>query len=113
MSAILRVWTFWILTSQREECRDHLERTKLKEYRSAAGCQRAVALFRDLGDGSTEVTFVSIWDSMEHIRAHVGDDVQRSTIDPADRRKLLDREPTVRHYRTTDPIAESVMREVR
>ena len=99
---ILRAWTFWILTPLCEECREHLERTKLKEYRSASGCQRAVALFRDLGDGSTEVAFVSVWNSMEDIRAHVGDDLRRSTIDPSDRRKLLDREPTVRHYEVTN-----------
>jgi hypothetical protein len=98
MSTILRAWTFWILTPLREECHDHLERTKLKEYRAVAGCQRAVALFRDLGDGSTEVSFLSVWDSMDQIRAHVGTDIVKSTIDPADRPKLLDREPTVRHY---------------
>lgn len=98
---ILRAWTFWILTPLREECREHLERTKLREYRAVSGCQRAVALFRDLGDGSTEVNFVSVWNSMEDIREHVGDDLRRSTIDPADRQKLLDREPTVRHYKVT------------
>ncbi|VTU14231.1 hypothetical protein SRS16CHR_00989 [Variovorax sp. SRS16] len=102
MSSILRAWTFWILTPLREECREYLERTKLTEYRAVPGCQRAAALFRDLGDGSTEVSVVSVWHSMAHIRAHVGDDVLKSTIDPADRGKLLDREPTVRHYDATD-----------
>lgn len=99
---ILRAWTFWILTPLREECREHLERTKLKEYRGVDGCQRAVALFRDLGDGSTEVAFISVWKSMAHIRAHVGDEILKSTIDPEDRKKLLDREPTVRHHDVSD-----------
>lgn len=109
MNTILRAWTFWILTPLREECNDHLERSKLKEYRSVEGCQRAVALFRDLGDGSTEVAFVSVWNSMAHIRAHVGEDLQKSTIDPADRQKLLDREPTVRHYEMNVPSAIGAM----
>lgn len=105
MSTILRAWTFWILTPLREECREHLENTKLKEYRAVPGCQRAVAMFRDLGDGSTEVAFVSVWSSMAHIRAHVGEDILMSTIAAEDRKKLLDREPTVRHYEVKDPNA--------
>lgn len=109
MNTILRAWTFWILTSLREECREYLERTKLSEYRALAGCQRAVALFRDLGDGSTEVSVVSVWNSMEHIRALVGDDILKSTIDPADHKKLLDREPIVRHYAATDRSAIGMM----
>ena len=109
MTIILRAWTFWILTPLREECREHLERTKLKEYRETRGCQRATALFRDLGDGSTEVEFVSIWESMAHIRAHVGEAILESTIDPDDRRKLLDREPCVRHYEVNDRNAAEVM----
>lgn len=102
MSTILRAWTFWILTPLREECQEHLERTKLREYRAAPGCQRAVAMFRDLGDGSTEVAFVSVWESMAHIRAHVGAEILESTIAPEDRTKLLDREPSVRHYKVKD-----------
>ncbi len=108
MTTILRAWTFWILTPLREECREHLERTKLKEYREAEGCLRATALFRDLGDGSTEVEFVSIWDSMARIRAHVGEAILESTIDPQDHRKLLDREPRVRHYEVSDRNAADV-----
>jgi len=110
MSSILRAWTFWILTPLREECREHLERTKLKEYRSVAGCQRATAMFRDLGDGSTEVAFVSVWDSMEAIHGHIGEDLLQSTIDPDDRKKLLDREPVVRHYEVADRLMPSEWR---
>jgi len=110
MSTILRAWTFWILTPLREECREHLERTKLKEYRSVEGCQRATAMFRDLGDGSTKVDFVSVWDSMAAIRKHVGDDLLKSTIDPDDRKKLLDREPVVRHYEVADRLMPSEWR---
>jgi Antibiotic biosynthesis monooxygenase len=109
MSSILRAWTFWILTPLRDECREHLERTKLPEYRAVPGCQRAIAMFRDLGDGSTEVAFLSIWDSIEHIRAHVGEAILESTIDPEDHHKLLDREPRVRHYAVTDRSAVGFM----
>ena len=55
---ILRTWTFWIRSDLREECRLHLEATKLKEMNAAPGNERATAVFRDLGDGSTEVAVV-------------------------------------------------------
>lgn len=79
MNNILRAWTFWIRTPLREECREYLERTKLKELAAAPGSQRAAALFRDLGDGTTEVVVVSVWDSVQSIRAFVGDDYLKPT----------------------------------
>jgi hypothetical protein len=95
---ILRTWTFWIHTPLREECRLHLEATKLAQMRAACGNRRAAALFRDCGDGTTVVTVMSIWDSMDSIRAFAGREVQQPSIDAQDRGKLFDREPVVRHY---------------
>ena len=99
---ILRTWTFWIRTELREECRLHLEATKLKEMNAAPGNERAAALFRDLGDGTTEVAVVSVWESMEAIRRYVGTEPLQPSIDAEDRKKLFDREPIVRHYAMTD-----------
>lgn len=101
---ILRTWTFWIRTGLREECRHHLEATKLREMNAAPGNERAVAVFRDLGDGSTEVVVVSIWTSMDMIRRYVDVEGMQPSIDPADRPKLLDREPMVRHEVLTDDV---------
>ncbi len=95
---VLRAWTFWIRASLREECREYLDRTKLPELSAAPGCQRAAALFRDLGDGTAEVVVVSVWDSMQSIRAFAGEDHRKPTIAPSDNAKLFDREPVVRHY---------------
>lgn len=107
---ILRAWTFWIRAALREECREHLERTKLKELAAVPGNQGATALFRDLEDGTTEVVVVSMWDSMDSIRAFVGsDNLMKPTIDPNDRAKLFDREPTVRHYVMSDPSAMALV----
>lgn len=106
---ILRAWTFWIRTHLTDECRAHLESTKLLEMGRALGNQRAAALFRDLGDGTTEVVVVSVWDSMECIRAFSGDDHMQPSIDVADRAKLFDREPTVRHYAISHRSAIALM----
>jgi heme-degrading monooxygenase HmoA len=106
---ILRTWTFWIRTGLRDECRLHLEATKLREMNAAPGNERATAVFRDLGDGSTEVAVVSIWTSMEMIRRYVDVEDMQPSIDPADRPKLLDREPMVRHEVMTDEDVFSVL----
>lgn len=103
MGKILRAWTFWIRAELRGECSDHLEATVLVRLRAAKGSQRAAALFRDLNDGTTEVVVVSVWDSMESIRAYTGDPHTAPTIDPVDVPKLFDREPSVRHYALSDP----------
>jgi hypothetical protein len=103
MGKILRAWTFWIRAELRGECSDHLDATVLKRLRGAKGNRRAAALFRDLNDGTTEVVVVSVWDSMESIRAHTGDPHTAPTIDPGVVPKLFDREPCVRHYALSVP----------
>jgi heme-degrading monooxygenase HmoA len=107
---ILRAWTFWIHSHLREECREYLEATKLKELVAVPGNLRAAALFRDLDDGTTEVVVVSLWDSMDSIVAFVGkDDLLKPTIEPSDRAKLFDREPHVRHFKMSNPDAAALI----
>ncbi|MDB5879131.1 MAG: hypothetical protein JWQ41_2545 [Variovorax sp.] len=105
---ILRSWTFWIHTHLREECQEYMENYKLKEMNAAPGNERATAIFRDLGDGSTEVVVISIWESMDMIRRFVRTEHQPS-IHPDDRAKLLDRDPVVRHEVISDEHVFSLM----
>ena len=105
---ILRTWTFWIPTHLRQECQEYMENVKLKEMNAAPGNERATAIFRDLGDGSTEVATISIWDSMDMIRQFVRNESLPS-IHPEDRKKLLDRDPVVRHEVITDEHVFSLM----
>jgi hypothetical protein len=41
---------------------------------------------------------MSLWDSLEAIRAFAGDDVERARYYPEDASYLLELEPTVAHY---------------
>lgn len=115
MDPILRTWTFWIRAELREECRLHLEATKLPQLAAQPGNRRASALFRDIEDGTTEVIVMSIWDSMASIEAFTGGASGAPTIDPADRPKLFDHEPQVRHYllRELDEAPAWLSRELR
>jgi hypothetical protein len=114
MIPILRTWTFWIHTALREECRLHLEATKLPEMRLQPGNARAAAVFRDLDDGTTEVVVMSVWDCMASIEAFAGTATLVPTIDPNDRPKLFDHEPQVRHYpmHSLDDVPAEWLREL-
>jgi heme-degrading monooxygenase HmoA len=109
MYKIFRTWTFWIHAHLREECQVHLESTILKTMNAAAGNERAAALFRDMGDGTTEVVVASVWESLDRIRQYAGPDYLEPTINRADSKKLFDREPTVRHYVMRDGEAIPLM----
>ncbi len=99
---ILRAWTFWIRTHERELWRQHLEATRLKELRAAPGNLRAAALFRDRGDGATEVVLASLWISIESVQAFVGSNPLDPGIEAAEVDNVFEFEPTVRQYAVTD-----------
>ncbi|MGI4777750.1 MAG: hypothetical protein ACRYGA_06465 [Janthinobacterium lividum] len=105
---ILRSWTFWIPTHLRDECQTYMDAVKLRQMNAAPGNERATAIFRDLGDGSTEVAVISIWESMEMIRRFVTNETLPS-IHPEDRAKLIDRDPVVRHEVITAEHVFSLM----
>ena len=73
--------------------------TGLEEYRATPGNLGCQMLLRPLGDGSTEVTTLSWWRSMEAIRGFAGDDAERAVYYPEDERFLLERPLTVEHHR--------------
>src|ERR1700712_3694977 len=96
---ILRTYGFWVLSSLRDECREFLEATTLKELIETPGNLRSVALFRDQEDGTVEVVIMALWDSMESVMAfHGKKDLRKPRIDPTVQSKLFDREPYVRQY---------------
>jgi len=98
MSQILRTWTFWIHAAIEDECRTDVEQLILARMRVAPGNRRASVLFNDARDGTLEVVVLSVWDSLEHIKAHVGPDYLQPTISPAHLGKVFDKEPSVHHY---------------
>lgn len=98
MGGVVRMWTGVIRTADRDAYREYLEQTGLTEYRETPGNIDAMALYRDLGDGRTEVVTVSRWRSIDDIAAFVGDDISRAVFYPEDDRFLIDRELTVKHF---------------
>jgi len=75
----------------------YLRATGLKEYAETPG-NRGVYVFRRTEGGVAEFLLVSLWESMDAVRAFAGDDPERAVYYPEDDDYLLEREPTVTHY---------------
>jgi len=98
MTRVMRTWTGLIRTDDRDEYRDYIAATGLEGYRATPGNLDAWMLYRDLGDGTTEVVTVSLWESREAIVGFAGDDIEVAHYYPEDDRFLLERPLMVKHY---------------
>jgi heme-degrading monooxygenase HmoA len=92
------MWRGWVSTERAGEYVDYISRTGLAEYRRTAGNLGAEMWTRELGDGRSEVTTLSWWESLDAIRGFAGDDIDRAVFYPEDDEYLIDRETTVTHH---------------
>jgi heme-degrading monooxygenase HmoA len=95
---ILRRWTGRIRTTDRDAYMAYIGGTGGAEYRATPGNLGYQMLMRDRADGSTEVTTLSWWTSMQAITAFAGDDVERAKYYPEDDGFLLERPEFVEHH---------------
>ena len=47
---------------------------------------------------------LSLWDSVEAIKAFAGDDIEAAVLYPEDERYLIDGQSTVTHYEVADQV---------
>lgn len=94
---IARLWRGVTPADKAESYLRYLERTGLKEYRSTPG-NRGVQVLRRLDQDRAEFLLVSLWDSMEAIRAFAGPHPERALYYPEDDDYLLEKVPLVDHY---------------
>ncbi len=102
---ILRRWCSRIRTSDRSAYVEYIRATGVADYLATDGNLGCEMLMRDLGDGSTEVTTLSWWSSMDAVRAFAGDDVERARYYPEDDAFLLDKPDKVEHH---DVVVEEI-----
>lgn len=96
---ILRKWTGRIRTSEEAAYVAYVRETGADDYATTPGNLGHQILLRDLGDGTSEVTTLSWWRSMDAIRAFAGPEPEIARYYPEDDRFLLDRPKHVEHYR--------------
>src|SRR5690606_18835107 len=91
-------WTGRIRTSDRDEYVRYALKTGGEDYTSTPGNLGFQILLRDLGDGTTEVSTVSLGSSMEDIRALAGEGPESARYYPEDDRYLRARPRPVEHH---------------
>lgn len=94
---IARIWRGVTPETKADAYLEYLHATGLKEYRSTPG-NRGVTVLRRLANGRAEFVLISLWESMDAIRAFAGDDVEQAVYYPDDTQYLLELEPRVTHY---------------
>jgi heme-degrading monooxygenase HmoA len=102
---IARIWRGWVSTDRSGEYVDYITGTGLAEYRRTPGNLGAEMWTRELGDGRSEVTTVSWWESFDDVRRFAGDDIERAVFYPEDDEYLIDRETTVSHHEVARRLA--------
>src|SRR5215207_9418714 len=101
---IARVWTGAVRTGDADVYADYIRATGFAEYGQTAGNLGAWLLQRHEGD-RTKIIALSLWDSVEAIRAFAGDDIDAAVLYPDDERYLLDGASSVTHYDVIDRVS--------
>ena len=99
---IARIWRGAVRLTDADEYADYIRDTGFTEYAETSGNRGAWMLRGDQGDRAEFIT-LSLWDSLDAIRAFAGDDIEAAVLYPEDARYLVGRS-TVTHYQVVDQI---------
>jgi heme-degrading monooxygenase HmoA len=94
---IARTWHGRVPTAKANSYYTYLLATGLLDYRTTPG-NRGVWTFRRVEGDVTHFLLLTMWDSLESIKAFAGPDYERARYYPKDDDFLLEREPNVTHY---------------
>jgi heme-degrading monooxygenase HmoA len=97
VSMIARTWHGMVAAERADEYQTYLEQTGLPDYRATPG-NRGVWVLRRTEGNRAHFLLVSLWESIDAIRAFAGDDVEQARYYPEDEDFLLELEPRVTHY---------------
>jgi heme-degrading monooxygenase HmoA len=100
---IARIWRGITQKDKADDYLAYLQETGIKDYAETPGNRGVNVLRREQGE-HCEFLLISLWDSMEAVRAFAGENPDKSVYYPEDDRYLLDMEPLVRHYEVAEQI---------
>ncbi|MBZ0281515.1 MAG: antibiotic biosynthesis monooxygenase [Anaerolineae bacterium] len=94
---IARTWHGVVPAAKADAYWDYLNLTGLPEYRATTGNKGVTVLRRTEGD-VTHFLLITLWESVEAIKAFAGEDYEKAKYYPKDETFLLEKEPFVTHY---------------
>ena len=100
---IARIWQGSTRPGMGQAYFSYLQKTGLKEYRETKGFKDVLVLTRDLED-QTEYVLLTLWESMDAVRAFAGPEPERAVYYPEDDKYFpkSERRPFVRHYQVRE-----------
>ncbi|HJY40464.1 MAG TPA: antibiotic biosynthesis monooxygenase [Steroidobacteraceae bacterium] len=98
---IARHWRGLVKRDRADAYIEHLQSDTLPQLVQLAGFQDAKVLRRDLPQG-VEFLVVTIWNSLDAIRAFAGDDVETAVVPPKARDMMIEYDRKARHYDVVD-----------
>ena len=98
---IARLWHGAVPADKAAEYAQYLRATGILDLQSTSGNQ-GVYVFRNIEDDAAHFVLISLWESLDSIRAFAGDQVEHARYYPEDADYLLELEPTVTHYEVLD-----------
>jgi heme-degrading monooxygenase HmoA len=100
-TVIARLWTGTVRRTDADGYAEYVRVTGFTEYGRTAGNRGAWLLRRDEGD-RTEFLALSLWESLDAVRAFAGDDVETAVLYPEDERYLVGGSSAIRHFEVVD-----------
>lgn len=101
---IARIWRGITLKDKADDYLAYLQETGLRDYAKTPGNHGVTVLRRNQGE-HCEIMLISLWDSMQAVRAFAGENPDQSVYYPEDDQFLLEMEPLVRHYEVADRLS--------
>src|SRR5215218_9407443 len=98
---IARVWKGATRADDADRYLDYLRRTGIAEYGVVEGHVRTITMRRIDADRA-EFVLLTLWRSMEAVKAFAGDDPERAVFYPGDDRFLVARDDRVTHFEVVD-----------
>jgi heme-degrading monooxygenase HmoA len=100
---IARIWRGVVRTADADEYTKYIADTGFRAYGETPGNRGAWMLRRD-DDGRTEFLTLSMWESVDAVKAFAGEDYEAAVLYPEDEQYLIETDPKVRHYDVVDRV---------
>ncbi|MEO6525889.1 MAG: hypothetical protein ABIP93_04640 [Gemmatimonadaceae bacterium] len=98
---VARVWRGATRAQDGDRYLAYLCETGLADYARTPG-HRSTLTLRHIDGERAEFLLVTIWESMDAVRAFAGADTERAVFYPTDDRYLIERDQCVTHYEVVD-----------
>jgi heme-degrading monooxygenase HmoA len=101
---IARIWRGWTRSWDADAYAEHLRQTAIPQGREAPGNLGVYLLRRGDGD-RTEFAVITLWQSLDAIRAVAGEDIEQPVSSPHDDAFLTGPPAAISHYQVIEPLS--------